>query len=194
MSHTKGLLTVDDQEHGAFGHVIRSEHGVELAVLRPVRLFHFDENHDITSTTISEEESKANARRLVACWNTCDGIPTEQIAARLLDAKACERERAYWERMVESENYEIAKELADTTKQCDELKTRYDAAHSELVRMTDQLAACRDVANDMRKNNDTEIARLRKIDVFAKNLVAMKGRYNTEAAYKALAEALEAAP
>lgn len=36
-----------------------------------------------------------------------------------------------------------------------------------------------------------EIERLRKIEAIAKNLVAQKGRFNTEIAYKRLEEALK---
>lgn len=35
--------------------------------------------YDFRQPHISEEEMCANARRLVACWNACAGIPTEEL-------------------------------------------------------------------------------------------------------------------
>lgn len=48
--------------------------------------------------------------------------------------------------------------IVDVRGQCDELQTAYDAAHSELRRMTDQLAACRAVANTTRTQCDELLA------------------------------------
>ena len=35
----------------------------------------------LTRSSLGEEHDEANARRLVACWNACDGLSTEHIEA-----------------------------------------------------------------------------------------------------------------
>jgi hypothetical protein len=59
MSHTEGKLTV----HNAMR--IKDENGVSVATL--------------AISPNSDEISEANARRLVACWNACAGIPTDAL-------------------------------------------------------------------------------------------------------------------
>ena len=53
--------------------------------------------------------------------------------------------------------------IVDLQGQCDERQTAYDAAHSELVRMTEQLAACRNVANELRQQFDELLFALKYI-------------------------------
>lgn len=61
MSHTEGKLNAD-------GALIKNENGEMVAATTMIA-------SDEGSPSAHEE----NARRLVACWNACDGIPIEQL-------------------------------------------------------------------------------------------------------------------
>lgn len=65
-----GLLSVDRQffenEHGTIGFA--------------------------SSIDVGVEQARANARRIVACWNALDGVPTEAIEALKNDALEAARE------------------------------------------------------------------------------------------------------
>lgn len=58
MKHTKGKLEVD-------GMFIQDEEGWCIA--------------DLTGSSKDDEEVEDNARRLVACWNALEGVPTDWL-------------------------------------------------------------------------------------------------------------------
>jgi len=66
--HTKGRL-----RQGGKGRdlLMESDKGTVAGVIR--------EMGEYVEGTIGYGESRANARRLVACWNTCEGISTEDL-------------------------------------------------------------------------------------------------------------------
>ena len=66
MSHTNGRLEVR-QYDGSMGS-IDSEHGFMVA-----------QAAQILGDTIDHQTRIANTRRLVACWNSCDGLPTDLL-------------------------------------------------------------------------------------------------------------------
>ena len=67
MSHTQGKLTVSEI---GVGFELDDEKGRCIAQTQQLCAIKNAEDHD---------ERKANARRLVACWNACDGISTESL-------------------------------------------------------------------------------------------------------------------
>lgn len=75
MSHTTGKLRV------YFADSLRSWPGIDNGASKIV--VHADVRGHRRSGVggDTEEEVQANARRLVACWNACDGISTEELEA-----------------------------------------------------------------------------------------------------------------
>lgn len=69
MSHTKGRL-VYSAVHITVNGVQKRYHAVGIPGTKDVVAINGEVGSD------DEEESIANARRLVACWNSCDGITT----------------------------------------------------------------------------------------------------------------------
>jgi len=68
--HTKGKLRIDPDDRPDMhwnNHIVSVE--------RPHMTICFM-SHDGTQENV---EGEANARRLVACWNACEGIPTENL-------------------------------------------------------------------------------------------------------------------
>lgn len=70
MSHTQGKLVASDPSDAL--HPIRKA----TSGIWPLGRVIADVGYADT-----EEENTANARRLVACWNAADGIPTEELEA-----------------------------------------------------------------------------------------------------------------
>ncbi len=66
MSHTEGRLEAD-------GMYVISEDGPFGATLVKTLIA------DLHNSPMPENELKENARRLVACWNACEGLPTEAL-------------------------------------------------------------------------------------------------------------------
>ena len=123
--------------------------------------------------------TEANARRIVACVNACDGVPTEVLE--------------------EGGQGTVAASMARLTEQRDKLLAELDELESarEMLRaynnMLVEIADALDVApyhltTPMVVEN---IKRLHAIKAAALNLAKVKGRYNSEIAMNKLLEALK---
>lgn len=66
--HTKGRLRLEQSKSGQRFLYSDAHRDPLCGVLR-------------ATVTLTPEEGEANARRLVACWNACIGIPTEYVEA-----------------------------------------------------------------------------------------------------------------
>ena len=71
-THTQGRLRVT---HNSWE--VSTLHCDGIAVAR----VHIDSDVDERTQQHLESVKEANARRLVACWNACDGIPTDMLEA-----------------------------------------------------------------------------------------------------------------
>lgn len=86
--HTKGLLALFRN-----GQSVGSADGTGVCEVWPR-----DENG------FPDSEGKANARRIVACWNACHGLPTDELEQKGLVAAVgnqmldLERDRDYWQK------------------------------------------------------------------------------------------------
>lgn len=111
-NHTKGRLVLGP--HGAIrgGPVIRFMNG--------------SAQEQVAMTTgavwMGPGEHVANARRLVACWNACDGIPTDALEKGRLSRDAFEAEES---RADKAEAERDA--LLDVLKRCREMVNHPDA-------------------------------------------------------------------
>lgn len=90
--------------------------------LRPNQICTADGSLEIASATVqySVPTAIANARRIVACWNACDGISTENLE---------ENRPVQW----------LAEQYNEVVKQCDELQASLIASG---IRLHEVATAC----------------------------------------------------
>lgn len=67
-THTPGKLC--EPSDGSVGTIVNAETGLQIAQAQQIRSYRED---------LHQNERRANARRLIACWNSYDGVPTELI-------------------------------------------------------------------------------------------------------------------
>ena len=94
-THTQGLLTVDDWQYKVPGRehvpVLKTETD---AIAEVFPLWH--------ETTDRDEERAANAERLAACWNACEGIDPAAVPALLA---ACEEVASDCKEFMDAHDY-----------------------------------------------------------------------------------------
>jgi hypothetical protein len=79
-AHTPGRLEVDEMPETRYAlFALRASHGPSIAEVLPLP--------DDTPGFVNGDAS-ANARRLVACWNALEGVPTDAIEALPSDLEA----------------------------------------------------------------------------------------------------------
>lgn len=71
MSHTEGKLFVMDLREFGEEQLSISNGQIERGIICRIK-------NEVRKAPIDDEDL-ANARRLVACWNACEGIPVEQL-------------------------------------------------------------------------------------------------------------------
>ena len=117
-----------------------------LSVRNKIAIYSVDEGGKCIAVTSVSETDVEDARRLVACWNACDGIPTESIECDLngLLMGAVRRTNS-----AEAQRDELLAALKQRTDDfiiaaaCRELRARYleDAETLKLIRsLANQIA------------------------------------------------------
>lgn len=98
----------------------------------------------------TEEQASANARRLAACWNACDGIPTEA-----LEDGSARAERDELREMTGGTFYEIKKQRDELLAALDRLafaaqcRDNTSGDHVRLIAAKAELAAASEQATSL---------------------------------------------
>ena len=88
--HTPGLLTIDDQYYAdqveildsrGFAVISVESTPILLGYAEKLGIPHWSDKPGEAYVEFTSEQQAANARRVVACWNACEGIPTSTLEA-----------------------------------------------------------------------------------------------------------------
>lgn len=100
MSHTPGKLTLHE-DHYSDQSVITDSDGFQIVEVshmpvlldyaKKLGIDHWTDKPGEAYKELSEEEQRANARRVVACWNACEAISTESLETELSTVTAWSR-------------------------------------------------------------------------------------------------------
>lgn len=77
--HASGLIKLRDDEPGKYNGAFIAADSIGAGYYGSICSVTQRDAHPVHGGGISQAMAEANARRMVACWNACDGISTDDL-------------------------------------------------------------------------------------------------------------------